>query len=291
MVRHLGSTTPKPEGNGAPWPLELPEGIREVIGRRLATLSERAGQLLTTAAVMGREFRVEVLEAVSDLDEDELDEVIEESVGAHVIAEVPGVYGRCSFTHALIRQTLYDGLTATRRARLHLRVAEALEQLEADAAEPPLAELAYHFSLAPPARGAPKAVEYAERAAAARGRRAGLRGGGAAVRGRAGGARAGAAPTPSAAAGCCSPAATPRPRPATPLEAHGDLPPARPTRRARSARRSCSPRPRSATARRARWRAGSSTKSSCGCSRRRSRRSATTTRRCARGWSPGWRSS
>jgi DNA-binding SARP family transcriptional activator/tetratricopeptide (TPR) repeat protein len=160
MVRHLGTTSPNPVGNGSAWPLELPEGIREVIGRRLATLSERAGQLLTTAAVMGREFRVEVLEAVSDLDEDEIDEVIEESVGAHVIAEVPGVYGRCSFTHALIRQTLYDGLTATRRARLHLRVAEALEQLEADAAE-----LAHHFSLAPPARGAPKAVEYAESAA------------------------------------------------------------------------------------------------------------------------------
>ncbi len=160
MVRHLGTTSPNPEGNGSAWPLELPEGIREVIGRRLATLSDRAGQLLTTAAVMGREFRVEVLEAVSELDEDELDEVIEESVGAHVIAEVPGVYGRCSFTHALIRQTLYDGLTATRRARLHLRVAEALEQLDADSAE-----LAHHFSLAPPARGAPKAVEYAESAA------------------------------------------------------------------------------------------------------------------------------
>jgi DNA-binding SARP family transcriptional activator/tetratricopeptide (TPR) repeat protein len=165
MVRHLGAAAPNPEGNGTAWPLELPEGIREVIGRRLATLSERTSQLLTTAAVMGREFRVEVLEAVSDLDEDEIDEVIEESVGAHVIAEVPGVYGRCSFTHALIRQTLYDGLTATRRARLHLRVAEALEQLEAAAAEPPLAELAYHFALAPPARGAPKAAEYAERAA------------------------------------------------------------------------------------------------------------------------------
>ena len=68
-------TSPDAGRNGAAWPLELPEGIREVIGRRLATLSERAGQLLTTAAVMGREFRVEVLEAVSELDEDELDEV------------------------------------------------------------------------------------------------------------------------------------------------------------------------------------------------------------------------
>ncbi len=156
MVRQLG------RGNGA---LELPEGIREVIGRRLATLSERTRDVLTTAAVMGREFRVEVLEALGAHDEDELDDVVDEGVAAHVIAEVPGVYGRCSFTHSLIRQTLYDGLTATRRARLHLRVGEALEQLEGAGAEPPLAELAHHFSLAPPARGAPRAVEYAERAA------------------------------------------------------------------------------------------------------------------------------
>ena len=165
MVRHLGTSAPGPEENGAPWRVELPEGIREVIGRRLATLSERTSDVLTTAAVMGREFRVEVLEAIGEIGEDELDEVVEESVGAHVIAEVPGVYGRCTFTHALIRQTLYDGLTATRRARLHLRVAEAIERLEGDAPEPPLAELAHHFFLAPPARGAPKAVEYAERAA------------------------------------------------------------------------------------------------------------------------------
>jgi tetratricopeptide (TPR) repeat protein len=164
MVRHLGSTAPKSEGNGA-WPLELPEGIREVIGRRLATLSEPAGRLLTVAAVMGREFRVEVLEEVSDLDEDEVDEVIEEAVAAQVIAEVPNLYGRCSFTHALIRQTLYDGLTATRRARLHLRVAEAIELLAGGWDDPPLATLTHHFSLAPPHRGAAKTIEYAERAA------------------------------------------------------------------------------------------------------------------------------
>jgi DNA-binding SARP family transcriptional activator/tetratricopeptide (TPR) repeat protein len=165
MVRHIGSGRASAEGNGAPWPAELPEGIREVIGRRLATLSERTSEVLTTASVIGREFRIELLEALGSYNEDELDDVVDESVSAHVIAEVPGVYGRCSFTHSLIRQTLYEGLTATRRARLHLRVGEALERLEAEGPEPPLAELAHHFCLAPPSRGASKAVEYAERAA------------------------------------------------------------------------------------------------------------------------------
>jgi DNA-binding SARP family transcriptional activator len=167
MVRHLGSSQASADANGAPWPSELPEGIREVVGRRLATLSERTSEVLAAASVIGREFRIELLEALGSYDEDELDDVVDESVAAQVIAEVPGVYGRCSFTHSLIRQTLYEGMTATRRARLHLRIGEALERLEADAPDPPLAELAHHFCLAPPARGAAKAVEYAERAARA----------------------------------------------------------------------------------------------------------------------------
>jgi DNA-binding SARP family transcriptional activator len=158
MVRHLRAGSA--EGNGAPWPVDLPEGVREVIDRRLATLSDDARDLLTTAAVVGREFPIELLEALGGHDEDKLDEVLDESVAAQVVAEVPDVYGRFSFTHSLIQQTLYDGLTGTRRARLHLRVAEALERLDGDAAE-----LARHFALAPPARGAAKAVDYAERAA------------------------------------------------------------------------------------------------------------------------------
>ena len=158
MVRHLGSGSA--DGNGAPWPVELPEGIREVIDRRLATLSDDARDVLTTAAVVGREFSIELLEELGSYDEDKLDAVVDESVGAHVIAEVPGVYGRFSFSHSLIRQTLYDGLTGTRRGRLHLRVAEALERLDGDPRE-----LAHHFSLSPPTRGAAKAVEYAQQAA------------------------------------------------------------------------------------------------------------------------------
>jgi predicted ATPase len=74
------------------------------------------------------------------------------------------VYGRFVFEHALIRQTLYERLTHTRRARLHLRVAEALEDQSTDDASR-LAELAHHFVHAPPSQGRAKAAHYAELAA------------------------------------------------------------------------------------------------------------------------------
>ena len=164
MLRHIESRTGAHGEARAAWDVhDLPDSIREVIGQRLAAMSERTRQSLRTAAVIGREFSFELLEAVGPLGEDDLYDVIDESVGAHVIGDVPSEFGRFTFTHSLIRQTLYEGITTMRRARLHAGVAEALEARSA-AGEPPLAELAHHFSLAPPAFAA-RAVEYAERAA------------------------------------------------------------------------------------------------------------------------------
>ena len=116
-----------------------------MIDRRLATLSDDARDVLTTAAVIGREFRIELLEELGSYDEDKLDEVVDESVAAHVIAEVPGVYGRFSFTHSLIRQTLYDGLTgdASRPAApARRRGARAARRRSPRRARPPLLPVA-----------------------------------------------------------------------------------------------------------------------------------------------------
>jgi hypothetical protein len=68
------------------------------------------------------------------------------------------------FSHALVRQTLYEGLTTTRRARLHRRVGDVLEALLTGAREPPLAELAYHYCQAARLGDATKAIDYAWRA-------------------------------------------------------------------------------------------------------------------------------
>lgn len=99
--------------------LGIPEGVKEVIGRRLSRLSGECNSVLTIASVIGREFGVDRLEQASDLSGDRLLELLEEAVAAHVVAEVPHQVGRYAFSHALTHETLYNELTTTRRVHLH----------------------------------------------------------------------------------------------------------------------------------------------------------------------------
>ncbi len=147
------------------WSVDIPQSIREVVGRRLERLSADCNQALTTAAVIGRDFGLDTLERAGGLSGDHLLDVLEEALQARVVVEVPPVPGRYSFAHALIRETLYGELTATRRARMHRRIGEVLEELHRANLEPHLAELAYHFlaGAVSPADVA-KAVDYARRA-------------------------------------------------------------------------------------------------------------------------------
>lgn len=146
--------------------ITLPVGVREVIARRLARLSEKCTEVLTLASVLGREFNLDALAQLSEQSHDDLLKVLEEASDARVISEVPGTLGRLRFSHALVRDTLYDELPPTRRLRLHREVGEALEALYGGRAEPHLAELAHHFVQAAPGGDADvlRAVGYARRA-------------------------------------------------------------------------------------------------------------------------------
>jgi len=144
--------------------LGLSEGIKEVIGQRLSRLSDACNRLLSIASVIGREFDATLLEAIADLPGSEPLDAIEEATRAQLISESQEVNGRFEFMHALIRETLYSELSSPRRVRLHRRVADAIERLTQDMPNPPLAELAYHFSHAASAGAVDKAVDYATRA-------------------------------------------------------------------------------------------------------------------------------
>ena len=135
------------EGSGATPPttaLGIPQSIRDVIGRRIALLPEASGATLPAAAVLGREFPLDALARMSDLAENDLLDLLDPAISARVLADVPGTPGRLRFAHVLIRDTLYDGLTPTRRMRLHRHAVEVLESLHGDASGPYLAELAHH---------------------------------------------------------------------------------------------------------------------------------------------------
>jgi predicted ATPase len=86
----------------------VPQSVRQVIARRLRGLSEEAARLLTRAAVLGREFDVAALERVTGRRRDELLESLDEAIAARIVVEAPGALGRLRFSHALVRDALYD---------------------------------------------------------------------------------------------------------------------------------------------------------------------------------------
>jgi DNA-binding SARP family transcriptional activator len=101
-----------------------PAGVQDVLVRRLARLPEGTVATLRTAAVIGRRFDAATLARATGIDEDGLLDVVEPAEAAGLVRDV-GVE-RFTFAHALVRDTLVAGLSATRRARVHARVAEAL---------------------------------------------------------------------------------------------------------------------------------------------------------------------
>ncbi|MFQ6026139.1 MAG: AAA family ATPase [Dehalococcoidia bacterium] len=138
-----------------------PEGVRETIGRRLSRLSEICNQIMTTAAFIGQEFDFRLLCTISEgIPENRLLEAIDEAVGAHLIEDVPGGRERYQFSHSLIQQTLVEGLTTSRRVRMHAQVGGALEELYGAEADAHAAELAYHFAEAETVTGAAKLAHY-----------------------------------------------------------------------------------------------------------------------------------
>ena len=144
--------------------LGLPGGVRDVIGQRVQRLGDRAAEVLRSAAVIGRQFDLELLASVLDMDEDDLLDVVEPAISAAVLRESTEVQGRFIFSHALTNRTLYEELSRTSRANLHHRIAQALEALYGDRLDDRLPELAFHWSEATKGVDVPKAVEYARRA-------------------------------------------------------------------------------------------------------------------------------
>ncbi|MEO5696061.1 MAG: AAA family ATPase, partial [Burkholderiaceae bacterium] len=146
-------------------PGHVPKGVRDVIGARLNRLTPHCVGVLQSAAVFGREFRLDLLCRLFDeLTEEQVQGALEEARIASLVGELTEP-GHHQFTHALVRDTLYDELPPRRRADLHRRIGAAFESRYSPDLSGCLSVLAYHCHAAGPAGDAAKAIEYATRAA------------------------------------------------------------------------------------------------------------------------------
>jgi class 3 adenylate cyclase/tetratricopeptide (TPR) repeat protein len=172
MLRHLmesGAIVQEQDGRwrlvGNLAELGMPQGVREVIGRRVGRLGPDARAALSAAAVIGRDFDLDLLQAVLVLPEARLLDVLERAVSGSLLKENRDRAGRFTFTHALVEHTLYEDLGPTRRALLHRQVAQTLEAQCGNEPGERLGELAGHWAAAVVGRDTAKAIHYARLAA------------------------------------------------------------------------------------------------------------------------------
>jgi predicted ATPase len=147
--------------------MAIPEGLRDVIGKRLSRLSTECNRVLAVAAVIGRDFALETLQLPEAApSEEELIVALEEATHVGVLEDQSrGGTVRFRFAHAFFRQTLYEEIFTPRRLRLHQEVARALERQYAARLDEHAAELAEHFSQSSDPADLAKAVRYGELAA------------------------------------------------------------------------------------------------------------------------------
>ncbi len=149
------------------WKSAIPPAVKDVIARRLARLSAESRELLGAAAVIGRDFALDVLERASGVTREAMTSQLAEAERAREIRPHPTDPQSFRIVHALIQEVLYEDLGAARRRALHRRVAESLESLVSERLDPPLAELAHHWCLGASAEDAPRIADASLRAARA----------------------------------------------------------------------------------------------------------------------------
>jgi DNA-binding CsgD family transcriptional regulator len=149
----------------AAMPARIPAGVHETIGRRLIRLSDRCNDLLCAAAVYGRQFTARELGAAMDEDVQRVLTDLEPAVQAGIVESNADTSGSYLFTHALIRETIYEDLPACDRLRLHGRAGDALGSVYCAHLEPALTRIAHHYHEAAALGYTDKAVVFALRAA------------------------------------------------------------------------------------------------------------------------------
>jgi DNA-binding NarL/FixJ family response regulator len=139
--------------------ISIPHSVQDAVQQRLAHVGESARQVLTLAAVAGRNFDFALLQQLTQYDESQLLLLMKELVSAQLVVEKSA--DQFAFRHALTRRVIYTQLLARELRMLHQAIAETIEQQSHTTPDLHLEDLAHHFYHA---RDWQKAVDYAQRA-------------------------------------------------------------------------------------------------------------------------------
>ena len=135
----------------------VPHGVREAIRSWLDLVPDRSR--LVVAAMIGQEFELRCLQRVTKVTTVQLTDELRQASLAGIVTPLP--HGAYKFSHALIRNALNDEANSEERARIHLEIGQALEEIHGAEVEAHLAQLAHHFR---EAGDTEKAVAYLIRA-------------------------------------------------------------------------------------------------------------------------------
>ena len=171
MFRHLAeqARVPAPIDPSPEVPIEnwrVPRGVRQIVGERVGRLTPTTARLLKDTAGFVGGFTFTLAQDLSGLNEGELLDCLDEATESGLLSVIDGDPPRYEFAHAIVRHALYEGLGSDRRARLHRRIASALEHVYAGHEDEHAAELAAQFHASAHVSGAPRGVPYALAAAA-----------------------------------------------------------------------------------------------------------------------------
>ena len=117
---------------------QVPEGVADVLRRRFARLPEETVSVLRLASAVGRDVDVDVLVRAAELDEDAVLDALESGIISGLLVEPDAEHVR--FSHLLVQQTLYAGVSRLRRLRWHARLADVIAAVRPH----DLSGLAYH---------------------------------------------------------------------------------------------------------------------------------------------------
>ncbi|MDT7785534.1 MAG: hypothetical protein QOF58_3953, partial [Pseudonocardiales bacterium] len=142
-----------------------PDSVKDVVAGRMARLSRRARRPLELAAAAGQRVEFQVLSLAADMGAEEVSAGLDELVDSGFLVSVGGHLLTYQFIHALVRDTVEEVMSPSVQANLHLRIAEALEQIYETDPRSVYAELARHFGAATAVGGLDRAIRYGRLAA------------------------------------------------------------------------------------------------------------------------------